>query len=104
MNKPILIRQPEESPLITSLSSQKTPAPQQDQASIESELLPPQELTFLQPLEISPSIQECQEESMPLTSTTDHHSVNETPVHPVELITGQKSTSGHYGHPRNGSL
>ena len=29
-NKPILIHQPEESPLITSLSSQKTPAPQQD--------------------------------------------------------------------------
>ena len=29
-NRPILICQPEESPLITSLSSQKTPAPQQD--------------------------------------------------------------------------
>ena len=28
--RPILIHQPEESPLITSLSSQKTPAPQQD--------------------------------------------------------------------------
>ena len=40
-NRPILICQPEESPLIISLSSQKTPAPQQDQASIESELLPP---------------------------------------------------------------
>ena len=57
--RPILIRQPEESPLITSLSSQKTPAPQQDRASVESELLPP-----------------------------DHHSVNETPVHPIEPVLG----------------
>ena len=30
MNRPFLIHQPEESPLITSLSSQKTPTPQQD--------------------------------------------------------------------------
>ena len=52
----ILIHQPEESPLTTSLSPQKTPAPQQDRVSIESELLTPQELTFLQPLEIFPSI------------------------------------------------
>ena len=87
-NRPILICQPEEFPLITSLSSQKTPAPQQDQASIESELLTPQELTFLQPLEIFPSIQEHQEEPVPLTSTTDHYSINETLVHPVELVLG----------------
>ena len=84
----ILIRQPEESPLTTSLSSQKTPVPQQDQASIESELLTPQELTFLQLLEIVPLIQEHQEESVPSTSTTDHRSVNETPVHPVEPVLG----------------
>ena len=50
--RPILIRQPEESPLITPLSSQQTPPLQQDQASIETELLTPQ---------------------VPLTSTTDHH-------------------------------
>ena len=66
-NRPILICQPEESPLITSLLSQEIPAPQQDRASIESELLTPQE---------------------PLTSTTDHHSVNETPVHLVEPVLG----------------
>ena len=34
--RPILICQPEESPLLTSLSSQEIPAPQQDQASMES--------------------------------------------------------------------
>ena len=51
----ILISQPEESPLTTSLSPQKTPVPQQDRASVESELSAPQELTFLQPSEIFPS-------------------------------------------------
>ena len=82
----ILIRQPEESPLTTSLSSQKTPAPQQDQASVESELLTPQELTFLQLSEIVTSIQENKEEPVPSTSTTDHCSANETPVHLVEPV------------------
>ena len=86
MTRSILIRQPEESPLTTSLSPQKTLAPQQDRVFIESELLTPQELTFLQSLEIFPSIQEHQEEPVPSTSTTDHHSVNETPVHPVEPV------------------
>ena len=111
----ILICQPEESPLTTSISSQKTPAPQQDRASIESELLNPQELTFVQSSEIFPSTQEHQEEPVPSTSTTDHHAVNETPVHPVEpvlgmtpsenmLITGQKSTPGYHQHLRNGSI
>ena len=84
----ILIRQPEESPLTTSLSPQKTPVPQQDRASIKSELLALQEITFLQPSEIFPSTQEHQEEPMPLTSTTDHRSVIETPVHPVEPVLG----------------
>ena len=88
MTRSILIRQPEESPLTTSLSSQKTPVLQQDQTSIGSELLAPQELTFLQLLEIFPSIQEHQEEPTPLTSTTDHCSVNETLVHPVEPVLG----------------
>ena len=74
MTRPILIHQPEESPLITLLSSQKTPAPQQDQASIESELLTPQ---------------------VPLTSTTDHHSVNETLVHPVEPVLGMTPSENH---------
>ena len=28
---------------------------------------------------------------MPSTSTTDHHPVNETPVHPLELVLGTPS-------------
>ena len=88
MTRSILIRQPEESPLTTSPSPQKTLAPQQDQASIESELLAPQELTFLQLSEIFPPTQEHQEEPVQSTSTTDHHSVNETQVHPVEPVLG----------------
>ena len=65
--RPILICQPEESPLLTSLSSQEILAPQQDRASAESELLTPQE---------------------PLTSTTDQHSISETPVYQVEPVLG----------------
>ena len=71
MNRPILIHQPEESPLITSLLSQEILAPQQDCASIESEILTPQ---------------------VPSTSTTDHHSINETPVHQVEPVLGTTSS------------
>ena len=63
----ILICQSEETPLLTSLSSQEIPAPQQDQASAESELLTPQES---------------------LTSTTDQHSISETPIHQVEPVLG----------------
>ena len=91
----ILIHQPEESPLTTLLNPQKTPVPQQDGASTKSdcqqkncEILAPQEITFLQPLEIFPSTQEHQEEPVPSESTTDHHPVNETPVHPVEPVLG----------------
>ena len=80
MTTPILIRQPEESPLITSLSSQQTPAPQQDQASVESELLTPQ---------------------VPSTSTTDHHSGNETLVHPVEPVLGTTPSENHRLQDRN---
>ena len=93
MTRSILIHQPEESPLTTLLNPQKTLVPQQDQASTESdcqqkncEILPPQEITFLQPSEIFPSTQEHQEEPVPLESTTDHHPVNETLVHPVEPV------------------
>ena len=39
-------------------------------------------------MEIFPSTQEYQEEPVPSISTTDHHSVNETPVHPVEPVLG----------------
>ena len=67
VTRPILICQPEESPLLTSLTSQDILAPQQDRASAESELLPPQE---------------------PSTSTTDQHSISETLVHQVEPVLG----------------
>ena len=64
--------------------------------------------------EIFPSTQEHQEEPVPSTSTTDHRAVNETPVHPVELVLGMtpsencglqdKSTLRYHGHLRNGSI
>ena len=97
----ILIRQPEESPFTTSLSPQKTPAPQQASASIKSEPSAPQELTFLQPLEIFPTTQEHQEEPMPSTSTTDHHPVNETLVHPVEPVLGTTPSENSWLQDRN---
>ena len=80
MTRPILIHQPEESPLLTSLSSQEILAPQQDQASAESELLTPQE---------------------PSTSTTDQHSINETPVHQVEPVLGTTPLENHRLQDRN---
>ena len=97
----ILIRQPEESPSTTSLSPQKTPVPQQDRASTESELLAPQELTFLQSSEIFPSTQEHQEEPVPWTSTTNHSPVNETLVHPVEPVLGTTPSENHRLQDRN---
>ena len=97
----ILVCQPEESSSNTSLSPQKTPVPQQDQASVESELLAPQELTFLQLLEIFPSMQEHQEEPVPSTSTTDHCPVNETLVHPVEPVLGTTPSENHRLQDRN---
>ena len=39
-------------------------------------------------MEIFPSTQEHQEEPVPLESITEHHPVNETPVHPVEPVLG----------------
>ena len=88
MIQSILFCQPEEFPSTTSLKLQKTLVPQQDQTSVESEILTPQELTFLQPSEIFPSTQEHQEEPMPSRSTTDHCPVIETLVHPVEPVLG----------------
>ena len=84
----ILVCQPEESTSTTSLTPQKTPVPQQDQASIKPEIIAPQEITLLQLSEIFPSTQEHQEEPVPLGSTTDHCPVNETLVHPVEPVLG----------------
>ena len=74
MTRSILIHQPEETPLITSSPSLETPAPQQDRASVESELLTPQ---------------------VPSTSTTDHHPVNETLIHPVEPVLGMTPSENH---------
>ena len=66
--RPILICHTEESPLLASLKSQEIPAPQQDQASEESEIVAPQE---------------------PSTSTTEQHSISETPIHQVEPVLGK---------------
>ena len=108
MTRSILVHQPEESPSTTLLNPQKTPVPQQDQASTESdcqqkncEILASQEITFLQQLEIFPSTQEHQEEPVPLESTTDHHPVNETPVHPVESVLGSTPLENHWLQNRN---
>ena len=46
-------------------------------------------------IKIVPSIQEHQEEPMPSISTTDHHSLNETPVHPVEPVLGMTPSENH---------
>ena len=108
MIRSILVHQPEESLLTTILNPQKTSVPQQDQASTKSdcqqkncETLAPQEITFLQPSEIFPSTKEHQEEPMPLESTTDHHSVNETLVHPVEPVLGTTPLENHWLQNRN---
>ena len=101
MTRSILVCQPEESPLTTPLTPQKTPVPQQDQASVKSEILAPQELTFLQPSEIFPSTQEHQEEPVPSGSTTDHCPVNETPVHPVEPVLGTTPLENCWLQDRN---
>ena len=97
----ILVCQPEESPSTTPLTPRNTPVPQQDLASIESETLAPQQLTFLQPSEIFPSTQEHQEEPVPLESTTDHCPVNETPVHPVEPVLGTTPLENCWLQDRN---
>ena len=92
----------------TILNAQKTLVPQQDRASTEldcqqknCEILAPQELTFLQPSEIFPSTQEHQEEPVPSESTTDHHPVHETLVHPVEPVLGTTPLENHWLQNRN---
>ena len=88
MTRSILVCQPEESPSTIPQTPRKTLVPQQDQAPVESEILAPQKLTFLQLSEIFPSTQEHQEEPMLSASTTGHHPVNGTLVHPVEPVLG----------------
>ena len=80
VTRPILIHQTEESPLLASLSSQEILAPQQDQASAESELVTPQE---------------------PSTSTTEQHSVSETHIHQVEPVLGTTPTENRQLQNRN---
>ena len=67
MTRPILIRHAEESPLLTPSTPKKIPAPQQDQASEEPEIVTSQE---------------------PLTSIEDWHSISETPVCQVQSVLG----------------
>ena len=68
--RPIHICLTEESPLLASLTSQEIPAPQQDQASEEAEIVTPQE---------------------PLTSTTEQHSISDSPIHQVKPVLGTTS-------------
>ena len=67
VTRPILICLTEESPLLASLTSQEIPAPQQDQASEEAEIVTPQE---------------------PSTSAIEQHSISDTPIHQVEPVLG----------------
>ena len=68
VTRPILIHHAEESSLLASPpTSQEIPAPQQDRASAESELLTSQE---------------------PSTSTMEQHPVSETAIHQVKPVLG----------------
>ena len=67
MTRPILIHHVEESPLLTPLTPQKKPAPQQDQALEEPGIVISQELS---------------------TSIEDRHSISKTPVHQVQPVLG----------------
>ena len=63
MTRPILIQLAEESPLLASLTSQEILPPLQDRAPEQAEIVTPQE---------------------PSTSTTEQHSISDTPIHQVE--------------------
>ena len=65
--RPILICLAEEPPVLASLTSQEILASQQDQASEEVEIVTPQE---------------------PSTSTTEQHSISDTPIHQVKPVLG----------------
>ena len=80
MTRPILICHAEESPLLASLISQEIMASQQDRASEESEIVTPQE---------------------PLTSTTEQHSISETPINQVEPVLGMTPVENWQLQDRN---
>ena len=67
MTRPILIHYAEESPLLTPLTPQRIPAPQQDRAAEEPEIRTSQE---------------------PSTSIEDRHSDSETPICQVQPVLG----------------
>ena len=67
----ILICNAGESPLLTPSTPQQIPAPQQDRAAKQPEILISQEL---------------------LTSIDDRHSVSKTPVHQVQPVLGMTLT------------
>ena len=78
--RPILIHHIEESPLRASLTSQKMPAPQQDQASEEVEIVTPQD---------------------PSTSTTEQRSISDTPIHQVKPVLGMTLVENQQLQNRN---
>ena len=80
MTRPILICHAEESPLLTPLTPQKIPAPQQDQASEEPEIVTSQELS---------------------TSIEDWHSISETPVCQVQPVLGMTPIENFQLQDRN---
>ena len=78
--RPILICHAEESPLLTSLTSQEILAPQQDRTSEESEIVTPQE---------------------PSTSTTEQRSISETPIYQVKPVLGMTPVENWQLQDRN---
>ena len=78
--RPIIIHHSEETPSIASLPSLEILAPQQDQASAESELVTPQE---------------------PSTSTTEQHPISETPIHQVKPVLAMTPTENWQLQSRN---
>ena len=80
MTRPILICRTEESPLLASLTSQEIPAPQQDRASEEAEIVTPQE---------------------PSTSTIEQHPICDTPIRQVEPVLGTTPVENRQLQNRN---
>ena len=78
--RPILICHTEESPSLASFTSQEILAPQQDRASEEVEIVTPQE---------------------PSTSTTEQHSISDTPIHQVKPVLGMTPAENQQLQNRN---
>ena len=52
-------------------------------------------------MQIFPSAQEHQKEPVPSETTTDHHPVNETPIHPVKPVLGTTPLENRWLQNRN---